>query len=285
MLAGGLAVGICFFLDYMDTTIKGDADVRRLLQSKVLAAIPDVHQKGEDASVPDLIVFERPRSLTAEAFRSLRTALAFSIPGEHISTVVISSALPSEGKSLTAVNLAIAQAQANKRTLLVDADMRKPRLHRVFNSTATEGLSNLLSDTTCKLEDVAHKTQIENLDFLPCGPIPRNPAELLEADAFRTRLDAMHERYDFIIFDSPPGFSLVDSLIIGKYTDGLILVSRSFTTPKAAVQQFAMRLAEADVRLLGVALNNVDLPHGGRYYGYYGGKRYEKYYREEDTAS
>ncbi len=285
VLAGGLAVGLCFFLDYMDTTIKGDADVRRILKSKVLAAIPDVNQKSEDARNPDLIVFEKPRSLTAEAFRALRTALAFSIPGEHISTVVISSALPSEGKSLTAVNLAIAQAQANKRTLIIDADMRKPRLHRIFNVTSDEGLSSLLSNTDCKLENVVHKTKIENLDFLPCGSIPRNPAELLEADAFKTRLDETHEKYDFVIFDSPPGFALVDSLIIGRYTDGLILVSRSFSTPKTAVQQFVMRLAEANVRLLGVALNNVDLPHGGRYYGYYGGKRYEKYYREEDTAS
>jgi succinoglycan biosynthesis transport protein ExoP len=287
VLAGGLAVGLCFFLDYMDTTVKGDADVRRVLQSKVLAAIPNMRQKGESVSESDLVVLENPRSHTAEAFRAMRTALAFSIPGERISAVVVSSALPSEGKSLAAINLAIAQAQSNKRTVLIDADMRKPRLHRVFDASSDHGLSGLLGDSDCSIEDVAQKTQVDNLDFIPCGPIPRNPAELLEGERFQNLLQELRERYDFILFDSPPGFSLVDSLVIGKYTDGLILVVRGFVTPKAAAQQFATRLAEADVRLLGVAMNNVDIPRGGYYYGgyYYGGKKYGKYYREEDVTA
>ncbi|MBT3192690.1 MAG: polysaccharide biosynthesis tyrosine autokinase [Verrucomicrobia bacterium] len=287
ILAGGLAVGLCFFLDYMDTTVKGETDVRRILRSKVLAAVPDMRQKGKGEGESDLVVMDNPRSHTAEAFRAMRTALAFSIPGERISSVVISSTLPSEGKSLTAINLAIAQAQSNKRTLLVDADMRKPRLHRVFKAKGKLGLSSLLSANGHELSDVIQKTPVENLDFIPCGPIPRNPAELLEDQRFKDCLLQFRENYDFVVFDSPPGFSLVDSLIIGKFTDGLLLVVRSFVTPKAAAQQFGTRLAEANVRLLGVAMNNVDIPRGGHYYGgyYYGGKKYAKYYREEDVTA
>ncbi len=287
VLAGGLAVGLCFFLDYMDTTVKGDVDVRRILNSKVLAAIPDISAKGEGEGKTDLVVLEHPRSHTAEAFRTMRTGLAFSTPGERISAVVISSSLPSEGKSLAAINLATAEAQASKRTLLIDADMRKPRLHRVFASETTAGLSSLLTDSELKPQDVIQNTQIENMDFLPCGPIPRNPAELLESQRFQDMLVELKASYDFIVFDSPPGFSLVDSMVIGQYTDGLILVVRSFVTPKAAAQQFVNRLEEANVRLLGVALNNVDTPRGGYYYGgyYYGGKKYGKYYREEDVTA
>jgi capsular exopolysaccharide synthesis family protein len=282
ILAGGLAVGLCFFLDYMDTTMKSDSDVKRLLKSKVLAAIPDINQKGEKSGDSDLIVHDNPRSHTAEAFRSLRTALAFSIPGEHISSVVVSSALPSEGKSLAALNLATTQAQSHKRTVIVDADMRKPRLHKVFGVSGDKGLSSLFEDNI-NLDDVICSTKIENLDFIPCGPIPRNPAELLESPQFQNIIDKLRKRYDFIVFDSPPGFSLVDSLVIGKYTDGMILVIRSFSTPKAAASQFANRLAEAGIRLLGVAMNNVDTPHSiSRHGGYYYGKNRAKYYRTDD---
>ncbi len=290
VLAGGLAVGLCFFLDYMDTTVKGEVDVRRVLDSKVLAGIPDIREKGEGGGKSDLVVLDNPRSHTAEAFRALRTALTFSLPGENIRSVVVSSALPSEGKSLAAINLAIAQAQTNKRTILIDADMRKPRLHHVFGNSNQYGLSGLLSGKESKpLADLVVKTPVENMDFLPCGPIPRNPAELLEGKAFEQLIETLHHDYDFIVIDSPPGFSLVDSLVLAKHTDGLILVVRSFVTPKAAAEQFANRLSEADARLLGVVMNNVDTPRGAYYYGYggyyYGGRsKYGKYYRQEDDA-
>ena len=133
------------------------------------------------------------------------------------------------------------------------------------------------------------QTPVENMDFLPCGPIPRNPAELLEGKAFENLVETVNNDYDFVVIDSPPGFSLVDSLVLAKHTDGLILVIRSFVTPKAAAEQFATRLAEADAHLLGVVMNNVDTPRGGYYYGYggyyYGGRsKYGKYYRQEDDA-
>lgn len=283
ILASGLAVGLCFFLDYMDTTVKSEGDIRRLLNKNVLAHIPNISEKGEKIS-SDLAVYENPRSHTAEAFRTLRTALTFSLHGERIKSVVVSSSLPSEGKSLAAVNLAITQAMSNKRTVLVDADMRKPRLHKIFGNDNKHGLSDLLGSDKTKIEDMVVATGVERLDFIPCGPIPRNPAELLESDRFRAIIEQLMASYDFVIFDSPPGFALVDSLIIGKYTDGLIIVVRSFSTPKAAAQQFVTRLDEADVRILGVLLNNADVPHTS-YGAYYYGRDRNKYYRDEDTVS
>jgi len=283
VLASGLAIGLCFFLDYMDTTVKSDADVRRLINKHVLVHIPDINEKGE-APETDLVVYEKPRSHTAEAFRTLRTALTFSLRGEQIKSVVVSSSLPSEGKSLTAINLAITQAQANKRTVIVDADMRKPRLQNVFGNDNSCGLSNLLQSDEYRIEDVAVSTNVEKLDFIPCGPIPRNPAELLESKRFKSLIAELRERYDFVVFDSPPGFALVDSLIIGKYTDGIIIVVRGFSTPKVVAQRFASRLDEANVRVLGVVLNTVDMPnthYGAHYYGRYR----NKYYREEDSIS
>ncbi len=288
LFGGALAIGVCFFLDYMDTTIKGDADVRRLLQSKVLAGIPNVNQKGEVKDQADLITHENPRSHTAEAFRTLRTALAFSIPGERVTSVVIASTLPSEGKSFSAANIAITHAQTGKRTLLVDADMRKPRLHGVFNSVGKQGLSSLLQDDTIDPKQVITSTGIPNLDFMACGPIPLNPAELLENSRFARLVTTLREHYDFVVFDSPPGFSLVDSLVIAKHTDGLILIAKSFQTPKSAAEQYATRLREAGVRLLGVALNNMDAPRIGYYYGAYyhaGRAKYRKYYREDEQSA
>ena len=288
LFGGALAVGVCFFLDYMDTTIKGDADVRRLLHSKILAGIPNIKQKGEIKTQADLITHENPRSHTSEAFRTLRTALAFSIPGERITSVVVSSTLPGEGKSFSATSIAITHAQTGKRTLLVDADMRKPRLHGIFNRKPLQGLSSLLQDEKLNPKQIIGSTEITNLDFIACGPIPQNPAELLENSRFVRLISALREHYDFIVFDSPPGFSLVDSLVMAKHTDGLILIVKSFQTPKAAAVQFATRLHEADVRLLGVVLNTMDAPRTGYYYGGYyhaGGGKYRKYYREEDHAA
>jgi len=155
----------------------------------------------------------------------------------------------------------------------------------MFGLKPSRGLSTWLADDDgalptqdTSLDDILNTTGIKNLDLIPCGPIPDSPSELLESRQFAAFLEAARRKYDFVVIDSPPGFSLVDSLIIAKQTDGLILVVRSFVTPKAAAQQFSTRLSEADARLLGVALNNVDTPKAVGYYGYYGHGKYTKYY-------
>lgn len=285
-LAFACSVGTCFFLDYMDTTVKGDGDVRRLLRSKVLASIPNINKKGESKGNLDLVTLQNPRSLTAEAFRTLRSALTFATPGERLSNIVVSSTLPSEGKSLASISISITQGQSGKRTLLIDADMRKPRLHHVFNVNNDSGLSTILAaEGSIEYEPFIHTTDIKNVDFLACGKIPENPAELLESPRFAQLLDKLKHDYEFLVIDSPPAFALVDSMIIARNTDGMLLVIKAFQTPKAAVQQLVTRFRESNVPLLGVVLNAMAAPKTGYYYGgyYHANSKYAKYYHVEES--
>jgi capsular exopolysaccharide synthesis family protein len=287
VLACGLAVALSFFLDYMDTTIKNEQDVKNLLRAPILGSIPDIQLEVSEGVNADLVVQQKPRSHVAEAFRSLRTAMAFSVSGA-VRSLVVSSTFPSEGKTLVSCNLAITQAQIGRRTLLVDADMRKPRIHKTFGLTDKKGLSNLLADpANTSLMEVVLPTSVPNLFFLPAGPIPGNPVELLDSEEFGRFLAHTRTQFDLVVLDSPPGFSLVDSIVMAKRTSGLLLVIRSFVTPKVPTQQLVGRMHMAGVPLLGVALNNVDMPRAARY-GYYhyryGGYRYySKYYRTTEA--
>jgi capsular exopolysaccharide synthesis family protein len=277
---GLLAVGFCFFLDYMDTTIKGEADVRNLLDSPVIGGVPSADKEAGEEAFDDLFALKKPRSHFAEAFRSARTSLAFSSTDKPLRSLVVTSTMPGEGKTLTAVNLAIAHAQAGKRTLLVDTDMRKPRLHKVFKFRGDAGLSNLLASGSLDPESVIVKTDVENLFYLPTGPVPPNPVEMLDSARFGKLIEELLKRYELVVFDSPPALSLVDALVIGKRVDGLVLVARTFVTNKFAAQQVARQIAASKVKMLGVVLNNVDMPAGTYYSSYYYG-RYGSYYVAE----
>lgn len=285
VLGVGFAVALCFFLDYMDTTIKGEMDVRSLMGCAVIGAVPDVRRDQEGETGGEIILTECPHGHAAEAFRSLRTSLAFALPGHSLRSIVISSTFPAEGKTLVATNLAVAHAQIGRRTLLVDADLRKPRLHRVFDVDTGRGFSTLLAGPREPVTDeVFHKTDVDNLFFLPCGPIPPNPVELLDSDRFIEVLKELQERFDLIVFDSPPGYSLVDSVVMARSTNGLLLVVRSMVTPKMAAAQMATRVRATGAYLLGAVLNNVDVPRHAQYgYYRYGSYQYGKYYYEAET--
>ena len=285
MFFGGLlAVGFCFFLDYMDTTIKGETDVRQLLGSSVIGGVPSIEKESGAESFDDLFALKKPRSHFAEAFRTTRTALAFSSTDKPLRSLVVTSTMPAEGKTLCAVNLAIAHAQVGKKTLLIDTDMRKPRLHHVFKGSDARGISNLLVSAPGSLapEAVIVSTGIENLAYLPTGPVPPNPVEMLDSKRFRQLVEELLKRYELLIFDAPPVLNLVDALVIGKQVDGLVLVARTFVTNKFAAQQVARQIVESKVKLLGVVLNNVDMPAGSSYhYSSYYYSRYGSYYTEE----
>ena len=291
VLGLGLAIGCCFFMDYMDVTIKGESEVKQYLYSHVLSAVPDMLSEVDgDVENSELVAVDNSKSHFAESFRSLRTALAFSTHGKAVSSLVVSSTFPSEGKSLVSINLALAQAQAGRKTLLVDADMRKPRLHKTFDVSDEKGLSSLLSSgNEDKIDEYVYETGVENFSFMPCGIIPANPVEMIDSPRFDALVKEMESHYDMVIFDSPPSFSLVDSLVLGKRVAGMVLVVRSFVTPKQAGRQVADQLRDAGVPLLGVALNNVDQPKSGNTYGgayYYGryGKYHAKYYGDDKDS-
>lgn len=276
---GLLAIGVCFFLDYMDTTVKGESDVRALLNGSVIGGVPSAEPEAGEAAFDDLFAIKNPRSHFAEAFRSARTALAFSMVDKPLRTLVVTSTLPAEGKTLTAVNLAIAHAQAGKRTLLIDADLRKPRVHSVFNGRSDVGLANVLVADVRDSAGAIAATGIDNLFYMSSGPVPPNPVELLDSSRFGRRLDEWLKEYEMIVFDAPPVLNLADALVIGKHVDGVVLVVRTFVTNKYAAQQVARQITASKIKLLGVLLNNVDMPSGATYSSYYY-SRYGGYYGE-----
>ena len=280
-----LAVGFCFFLDYMDTTIKTEADVRSYIGHAILGGIPSADdEEGAKEGGIDLYSVANPRSNFAEAFRTIRTALAFSASDSPLRALSVTSVFPSEGKSLIAINLAIAYANVGKRTLLIDTDMRKPRLQHVFPGGPREGISDLLAaGSQFDPASLVRPTPVENLFFLPTGTIPPNPVELLDSSRLDALLARLKSDFDMVILDAPPSLTMADAMILGKRTDGLLLVARAFSTNKFAARQVAGKFRDARIRVLGVLLNNVDAPSEG-YYSYYSHYSYYKYYQYGDTS-
>ena len=276
-----LGIGFCFFLDYMDTTIKTEADVRTYIGQSVLGGIPSAEDESDDDNPEsfDLYSVTNPRSNFAESFRTIRTALAFTSTGSALRSLAVTSVFPSEGKSLIAINLAIAYANVGKRTLLIDTDMRKPRLQHVFAGGSKQGIADLLAaNSQFDPGALVHPTSVDNLFYLPAGTIPPNPVELLDSSRFDALLARLKSDFEMVILDAPPSLSMADAMILGKRTDGVLLVARAFSTNKFAARQVAQKFQAARVRVLGVLLNNVDAPSEG-YYSYYSHYSYYKYYQ------
>jgi capsular exopolysaccharide synthesis family protein len=271
-----LGIGMCFLLDYLDTTIKSDSDVQTYVRRPLLGSVPSENSRGDGESADDFYVLEHPHSTFAEAFRTIRTCLSFS--ADHaVRSLVVSSTGPAEGKSICSVNLAIAYAQSGKRVLIVDADLRKPRLNKVFPDAPAIGLSDLLAgDSEFIAEDLISPTKISGLFFLSSGTIPPNPVALLDSARFAKLLAELTAAYDLVLFDTPPCLNMVDALVIAKQTDGLVYVLRSFATNKFATQQSVRQLETANVNVLGAILNDVDLQKS-HYYYYYSSKYYHSY--------
>ncbi|ANU10196.1 capsular biosynthesis protein [Planococcus antarcticus DSM 14505] len=217
-----------------------------------------------------LIAFTNPKSRVSEQFRTLRTNLHFSSPDGDIQSLAITSASHSEGKSTTASNLAIVFAQEGKRVLLIDADMRKPTMHETFKITNTRGLSSVLTRQIA-LKVAIQSAEIKNLDLLPCGPIPPNPAELLSSHSMDLFFEQALDTYDLLIFDTPPVLSVTDSVILANKCEGTLLVVNSGKTER----EYALRAKEAltastKTRLLGAVINNVKVQKDAAYEQYYG---------------
>ncbi|MCP4620521.1 MAG: polysaccharide biosynthesis tyrosine autokinase, partial [Bradyrhizobium sp.] len=283
-------VALCFFLEYLDTTVKTKEDAERLLRAPVIGFVPALHEddydaeEGETETPPELMALAHPRSAVAEAFRSIRTALAFSsVDGDDLRHLLVTSASPSEGKTLVSVNIAQTLAQAGKRVLLVDADMRKPRVHKVFGIPSRPGLSNLLANKGAgDINVLARPAEgIDGLRVMPAGPLPPNPAELLGSAHMRELLQEMSDHFDTVIFDTPPAAHVTDAIVLSQYVHGVVLVVRCFTTQREMARRSRDLIAQAHGRLLGVVLNNVDVPRGA-YSSYYYRQYYYYYYGEGD---
>lgn len=215
-----------------------------------------------------LIAQLNPRSPITEQYRTLRTNLQFSAVDKPLNSILVTSTNPSEGKSITAANLAVVYAQAGNKVLLIDADMRKPTVHYTFRLNNLRGLSNVLIGD-CALEQASSSSDVDHLDVLTSGPIPPNPAELLGSKQMKQTLEYAKTLYDIVIFDSPPTLAVTDSQIITQIVDGTLLVVRSKQTEIEGATKAADMLKAGKGRVLGTVLNDLDKTTSNSYY-YYG---------------
>lgn len=215
----------------------------------------------------DIITIKNPRSPIAEAYRTLRTNIQFSSFDKKIQTIVITSSGPSEGKSTTSSNLAVVMAQNGNKTILIDCDQRKSKLHKVFVTSNQKGLSDLLVGNSA-FEEAVQKTGIENLDILTSGTRPPNPSELLASTKMEKFIENLREKYDCIIIDTPPVIAVTDAQIVSRYADGCLLVVASAQAEREAALKAKELLEKVGAKIIGVVLNKLDIQEKG-YYGQY----------------
>lgn len=275
-------VGLAVILDFLDNTVKSHEELQKDFGLTFLGFIPDYSRVAQTQGKKqqlilknrDLYVYENQRSQVAECARAIRTNIMFMGTDHPIRKILVASAKPEEGKTSIAIHLATVTALSGSRTILVDTDMRRPRLHRVFGMGSEIGISNYLLGEK-KLTEITQKTMIENLDVLTCGPIPPSPAELLHSEKFKTMVEELGRMYDRVIFDSPPIVAVSDSAILSSLVDGVVLVVKSGRTPKEMLREAVIQLHSANARILGALMNSIDLQ--SRSYGYYYGYYYRQY--------
>lgn len=219
----------------------------------------------------NLITELNPKSPISEGYRMLRTNIEFSTINQKLQIIMVTSSKPSEGKSTTCANMAVAFAQANKKVLLIDADLRKPSQHHIFGKSNRTGLTTALFNQL-KLEDIIQFTGTENLSIIQAGPTPPNPSELLSSDQMAGLLKTARERYDVIIIDTPPIMSVTDAQIVATQSDGVVLVVDSGKVKKDVALKAKALLEHVKARLIGVVLNKINRNHSDIYSYYYGEK-------------
>jgi polysaccharide biosynthesis transport protein len=286
-LLAGLLLGIAlsWTREQSDQSLKTPQDIEEKLGVTFLGLLPaleddDGKTGGKKRSsnkrrrpvgstlARELIVHEAPLSGIAEAARSIRTNLTFMNPDHPYKRLLVTSAAPSEGKTTVACSIAIALAQAGQRVCIIDGDLRKPRLHRIFDRVGDQGVSNVIvGDAT--VDEVAKPTMIENLWSIPAGPAPPSPADLLHSAKFKKLLADLSDRFDRVVIDSPPIVPVTDAAIMSTQVDGTVFVVRAFQTSRQMIRQGLRSLRDVDSPVVGVVLNAVNLNRGEYSYSYH----------------
>lgn len=267
-----LGLGLALLLEFLDTSVTSQADVEERLGLTFLGFVPTI--TDSEAVARDLHVFHEPRSMVAECTRAIRTNLLFMSPDKPSKRMLVTSSGPQEGKSTTVINLGVAMAQSGNRVLVVDTDMRRPRLHKAFGVPNDVGVSSIVVGEG-KLDDAVKSTEVPGLFVLPCGPVPPNPAELLHTAAFSQLLEQLDGRFDRVVFDSPPVGAVADAVVLATRVDGVVMVLKAGKTRKDVGVRTVRALRDVKANLYGAVLNDVDLEkskYGDYYYGY--GYRY-----------
>jgi succinoglycan biosynthesis transport protein ExoP len=291
-----LAFVLAYLVEVLDTSVRSVGELERLIGVTALGFLPNITRgtgvrrstrapaKGEDFE-RDTFVIDFPKSTMAESCRSIRTNLIFMGSEQPLRSMLVTSAGPREGKTTASVSLAAVMAQSGSTVVLVDGDMRKPRLHKVFGVDGSLGLSSVLLGEA-SLDEVIQATRVPDLYIIPCGRVPENPAELLQSDRFRELIAELTERFGMVVFDSPPVVPVTDAAIIGAAVDGVVLVARSGTTRREMIGRAVDLLRGVNANLLGVVLNAIDVEgrrRGGYYYYYY--RHYGEYYGQPDEKA
>ena len=299
VLSLAFGVALALFLEYLDDTVKSPEDVERGLRLPALAVIPVAGRSARQRLLPfagkqqrangngngrELLLNAEGPSVEAEAYRHLRTSVLLSTPGRAPRTLLVTSSLPSEGKTTTVVNMATVLSQTDSKVLVIDADMRRPRLHHVFGMENRAGLSSLLSSeiTADELLSVVNRYGESNIYLLASGPIPPNPAELLGSEQMRTLIARASADFKYVIIDSPPIASFTDGVLISAIVDGVLLVVQGGKTSRQVVKRTRQMLQEIGAKVIGVVLNKIDLRSPDYYYYH---QDYKNYYYGESNGN
>jgi capsular exopolysaccharide synthesis family protein len=294
MLGLLFGVGLAFVMESLDTSIRSMDEISAISSFPALGTIPlqmsgngSSHKRLKSASIapeasdaPALITYSRPRSEAAEAYRSLRTSILLSSYGAPPKVIVITSAVPQEGKTTISANSALVLAQRGGRVLLIDADLRRPGVDKLFGFRSRGGLSTIISGSD-KFEDVIFPfPELPNLYILPAGPIPPHPAELLGSAVMKEHLVRWRDQFDHVIIDTPPCLSVTDAVVLSPQADRIILVARAGKTTKLVLRRACDLLAQVNARVMGIVLNALNM-HTAEGYYYYGGRYSDHYYDEK----
>lgn len=288
-------IGLAFLLDYLDDSVRTSDDVSRHLGLPTLALIPHylnsekrkllAAKNGNSVTAPPtaLITMEERHSPMAEAYRHLRTSLLFSSAGKPPQTILVTSSQPSEGKTTTAINTAITLAQSDADVVIIDCDLRRPRIHSHFGFDNSQGLTNYLSGDKNTENLLRTYQDLPKLKVVTSGPIPPNPAELLSSNEMRNLLQFLSGKFKHVIIDSPPAISFTDAAILSTQVDGVVLVAMANKSSIHLMRQFKQRISNLGARIYGVVLNGIK--SSSVEYDYYGGSSYYKYYSNADDSS
>lgn len=283
-LIGGLIVGfgLAFFVNYLDDSVKSQDDVEHFLKTPFLGYIPTI--KATNIYERVLQAHLDPQANASEGFRSVRASLELANRSENLRIIAITSTIPNEGKSLFAANFATVLAQTGARTLLVDADMRKPSVHKAFKLHSPSGLATFLENETPNPDDFIHKTEVPNLDVVCCGKTPNYPSELASSKRMDDFISLMRERYDRVILDCPPISAVSDPLVIASRANGVLYVTRFNKIRRDHARKTVQRMHDAGLAIFGTVINDIDLEGREAYYYsyyYYQNSHYKDYYSKD----
>lgn len=302
LLSLAAGIGLALFLEFLNNTIKSLEDVTSYLGLPTLAIVPALNKKqlqaqteestaltpspfgtanGKNGTQFGRLMVNSGHSAFAEAYRAIRTSILLSSAGTPPRTILVTSSQPGEGKTTTAINTAIALSQLKARTLIIDADMRRPSLHKVFGIAHSQGLSTYLSSNDVEIAELIQKLPLPDLYLLPCGMIPPDPTELISSGKMKELLDILALEFQYIIIDSPPLINVSDPVVLSTLAEGVIFVVKGGDTKRSIVRRARQELASVRARIIGVVVNNLNLKTEGYDDYYY--QRYHSEYKQEQV--